>query len=58
MNTDQVKGHLNEAQGKVKEVTGKLIGSTKLELKGKVQKTLGKVLAVRGDIKENFKKLG
>lgn len=58
MNKDQIKGHLNEAQGKVKEVAGKLVGNTKLEVEGKIQKTLGKVLAARGDIKEDFKKLG
>ena len=41
INKDQVKGRVNEAEGKVKEVAGQLVGNETLEQKGKVQKILG-----------------
>lgn len=55
MNKDQVKGRIAEAEGKVKEVTGKAF-SKDLEIKGKVQKSLGQVQASYGDLKEDAKK--
>jgi uncharacterized protein YjbJ (UPF0337 family) len=56
MNKDQVKGRLEEAKGKAKEVTGKAIGNKSLEQKGKVQNVGGKVQAGYGDLKEDIKK--
>jgi uncharacterized protein YjbJ (UPF0337 family) len=55
MNKDQVKGHIEEAKGKVKEVAGNLVGNDDLELKGKIQKSGGKVQAAVGDLKEDIK---
>jgi uncharacterized protein YjbJ (UPF0337 family) len=55
MNKDQVKGRLKEAQGAVKEVTGKMVGNKSLEQKGKVEKAIGKVQSGYGDIKEDIK---
>jgi uncharacterized protein YjbJ (UPF0337 family) len=55
MNKDQAKGRLEEAKGKVKEVTGNLVGNDELELKGKLQKSGGKAQAAYGDLKENIK---
>lgn len=55
MNKDQVKGRLAEAEGKVKEVTGKVF-SKDLERKGKVKNASGKVQAGYGDLKEDVKK--
>jgi uncharacterized protein YjbJ (UPF0337 family) len=55
MNKDQVKGRINEAEGKIKEVAGKLVGNEKLEAKGKVQKILGEAQAEFGDIKQEVK---
>jgi uncharacterized protein YjbJ (UPF0337 family) len=55
MNKDQVKGHIEEAKGKVKEVAGNLVGNDDLELKGKIQKSGGKVQAAYGDLKEDLK---
>jgi uncharacterized protein YjbJ (UPF0337 family) len=55
MNKDQVKGRMNEAEGKIKEATGKLVGNEKLEAKGKVQKVLGKAQAKFGDVKKDVK---
>ena len=42
MNKDQVKGHVEEAKGNVKEVTGKLLDNDDMELEGNLQKTLVK----------------
>jgi uncharacterized protein YjbJ (UPF0337 family) len=54
-NKDQVKGRIKEAEGKVKEVAGKLVGNETLEAKGKVQKTLGQAQAKYGDVKQDMK---
>ncbi|WP_240481798.1 CsbD family protein [Dechloromonas denitrificans] len=55
MNKDQAKGRLEEAKGKVKEVAGNLVGNDDLELKGKIQKSGGKIQAAYGDLKEDIK---
>ena len=55
MNKDQTKGHIEEAKGKIKEVAGNLVGNDNLELKGKIQKSDGKVQAAYGDLKEELK---
>jgi len=44
---------VKEAEGKVKEMAGKLVGNEKLEAKGKVQKVLGKAQAKFGDVKRD-----
>jgi len=55
MNKDQIKGRTKEAEGKIKEVAGKLVGNEKLEEKGKVQKVLGEAQAKFGDVKKDVK---
>ncbi len=55
MNKEQVKGRGKEAEGKMKEVAGKLVGNETLEAKGKVQKFLGKAQAKFGDVKQDMK---
>jgi uncharacterized protein YjbJ (UPF0337 family) len=55
INKDQIKGRVKEAEGKIKEVSGALVGNKKLEAKGKVQKNLGKAQAKYGDIKRDVK---
>ena len=55
MNKDQVKGRVEEAKGKVKEVAGSIIGDKTLEGKGKVQKNVGRAQASYGDVKKNLK---
>ena len=55
MNKDQVKGRIEEATGKVKEVAGKVTGDKDLEQEGKVQNIGGKVQAGYGDLKEDMK---
>lgn len=56
MNTDQAKGRIKEAQGKAKEITGKLIGDAGLELKGKLERAGGKGQGLYGDVKAHLKK--
>lgn len=51
MNKDQIKGRMEEAAGKVKEVTGKVVGNKTLEEKGKVEEVAGKARAGYGDVK-------
>jgi uncharacterized protein YjbJ (UPF0337 family) len=57
MSKAQVKGHIKEAEGKIKEVAGKLVGNERLEEKGKAEKIAGKHQAARADLKEDIKKL-
>ncbi|WP_333875344.1 CsbD family protein [Methylobacter sp.] len=56
MNKDQIKGRAEEATGKIKEITGKILDDDELEQKGNVQKNVGKVRAGMGDLKEDIKK--
>jgi uncharacterized protein YjbJ (UPF0337 family) len=57
MSKKQFEGHAKEAKGKIKEVTGKLVGNERLEEKGKAEKIAGKHEAARADLKEDIKKL-
>ena len=43
-------------KGKLKEVTGSVVGNKTLEQKGKVQEMVGKVEAGIGDLKDGLKK--
>ena len=36
MNKDQMKGRLKQAEGKVKEVAGKVVGNERLQTEGKI----------------------
>ncbi len=58
MNKDQVEGRLKKAGGKVKEVTGKLVGDKFLEQKGRNSRVAGTVQAGYGDLKNKMKKIG
>lgn len=55
VNKDQVEGRVKEAKGKIKEVAGHLVGNEKMEVKGKIQKTLGQAQAKFGDVKQDVK---
>lgn len=55
MNKDQIKGHIEEVKGIVKEVAGNIVGNQSLEAEGSAQKTVGKVQAGLGDIKSDLK---
>jgi len=55
MNKDQVKGRVEEVKGKVKEAAGVILDDKELELKGNVQKNLGKAQSGFGDLKQDIK---
>lgn len=55
MNKDQVAGRVEEAKGKLKEVTGKVVGNEKLEGEGVADQAAGKVQKTYGDVKEKTK---
>jgi uncharacterized protein YjbJ (UPF0337 family) len=54
VNKDQIKGRAKEAKGKIKEVTGDLVGNEKLVTRGKIEKNLGKTQAKIGDVKQRL----
>ena len=54
--TDQVKGDLHEAKGKVKEKVGQIVGNPDLEAEGKNENLAGKVQKKVGQIKKVLEK--
>src|ERR1700674_2491191 len=57
MYRDQVRGRLKEAEGKVNEVTGKILGNKSLEERGQIQQIVGQVQASCGDRRISTRKL-
>mgnify|MGYP002357724167 FL=1 len=55
MNTDQVKGALKEAAGKVQQKTGEVINSPEQQAKGIAKQVEGNVQKNYGDAKEALK---
>lgn len=55
MNTDQVKGALKEAAGKVQQKTGEVLNSPEQQVKGAAKQVEGNVQKNYGDAKENIK---
>jgi len=55
MNTDQVKGALKDAAGKVQQKTGELINSPEQQAKGVAKQVEGQTQKNYGDVKENIK---
>jgi uncharacterized protein YjbJ (UPF0337 family) len=55
VNKDQIKGQANEVDGKIKEVTGKVVGDKELEVKGSIQGSVGKAQKKFGDVKQDAK---
>lgn len=55
MNKDQVAGRVDQAKGKLKEVTGRVVGNESLEAQGAAEKVAGKVQSSYGDVKEKTK---
>jgi len=58
MNTDQVKGGLKQAAGKVQEKTGEAVGSKNQQAKGMAKEVEGQAQKGVGNAKENFKDAG
>ena len=57
MDKDRVKGSLEQAKGKVKEVAGKVTGDSKLEGEGKADQVAGKVQNTVGGIKDKAREM-
>jgi uncharacterized protein YjbJ (UPF0337 family) len=55
MTKGQVKGRVEQATGKIKEVAGKATGDRDMEAEGRVEKNVGKVRSTASDIKEDVK---
>jgi uncharacterized protein YjbJ (UPF0337 family) len=56
MDKNQVKGQMHKAKGKVKEVTGRIIGNDKMEREGKLEHAKGSVQKGYGDVKSDVKR--
>ena len=56
MNKDQINGRAKTVKGKTEEIAGIIMNDKKLETKGSVLKTTGKVQSAFGDLKNNLKK--
>jgi uncharacterized protein YjbJ (UPF0337 family) len=55
INKDQVQGRADEVKGAIKETAGKVVGNPSLQVKGNIEKNLGKVQAKVGDVTEDLK---
>ncbi len=53
MNSDQVKGSLKDAAGKVQRTAGEAVGSTEQQVKGAAKQVEGKTQKALGDVREN-----
>ena len=56
MNTDQVKGAVKDAAGKVQQKAGEVVGSTSQQAKGLEKQVEGKAQKAVGDVKNAAKK--
>ena len=54
--SDKIKGAANEAAGVIKQGVGKLVGSDKLKVEGKVQEIKGEAEVALGKAKDAIKK--
>ena len=55
MDKDRVVGSAKQVKGAVRQVVGKAVGDTKLELEGKTDRIAGKVQNAIGGIKDTLK---
>jgi uncharacterized protein YjbJ (UPF0337 family) len=56
MNKDQVKGRIEQAKGKAKEIVGKMTGKKTLEVKGDADQVTGRVQKTYGNAKSQARK--
>lgn len=56
MNRDRITGSAKQAEGAVKETTGKIIGDSKLVADGKAEKVEGKIQNAVGGLSDALKK--
>jgi uncharacterized protein YjbJ (UPF0337 family) len=55
MNKDQIKGGAKNAEGKMQEQLGKLVGSPDQQVKGMSKQVAGKMEESKGNVKEIVK---
>lgn len=55
MNSDQIKGTIKDAAGKVQRKAGEAVGSPKQQVKGALKQAEGKAQRSLGDTKEAVK---
>ena len=53
--SDKIKGYANEAAGRIKKATGKVVGSEELQVKGKMQELKGEGQVAVGKTKDAIK---
>jgi uncharacterized protein YjbJ (UPF0337 family) len=58
MDKDKIKGAGDQAKGAVKVGVGKVIGDTKLQGEGHLDKAKGKIESALGDAKDKIRDLG
>ena len=56
MDNDRTEGSAKNIKGRLKEGLGKVLGDTKMETEGKVEKTEGKIQNTVGGIKDSLRK--
>ncbi len=55
MDKDRVKGSATQAEGKIKEVAGKVTGDAKLKSEGKADQAKGKIQNAIGGLKDTLR---
>jgi uncharacterized protein YjbJ (UPF0337 family) len=57
MDKNRIKGSVEQAKGKAKEIFGKVTGDTKTEAEGKTEKASGKVQNTFGGMKDKAREM-
>jgi uncharacterized protein YjbJ (UPF0337 family) len=58
MDKEHVKGAADKAKGAIKDVAGKVMGDSKLQAEGKMDKAKGDAHNALGDVKDAVKRAG
>jgi uncharacterized protein YjbJ (UPF0337 family) len=56
MDKDRINGATDEAKGSIKEAAGKVTGDTKLQIEGTLDKAKGQVESAVGGVKDAIRK--
>lgn len=55
MDNDRIKGSMKTIKGSLKEGAGKVLGDSKLEAEGKMDKASGRIQNAVGGVKDSFR---
>ena len=58
MNSNQIKGAIKDATGKLRRKVGEVTGSTRQQVKGAVEQVQGKTQKAAGDVEDAVRKSG